>query len=56
MLRCLGNGARLAGFSDCSKLGGLDMKEKELCEINHLILIGCGSSLNAAYCVIPIFR
>ncbi|CAK91231.1 unnamed protein product (macronuclear) [Paramecium tetraurelia] len=56
LLRCLGNGARLAGFTDCAKLGGLDMKEKELCEIKHLILIGCGSSFNAAQSVLPIYK
>lgn len=56
MLRCLGNGGRLAGLSDCSKLGGLEMKSKELCECKHLILLGCGSSFNAALSVLPILR
>lgn len=32
------------------------MKEKELCQIKHLLLIGCGSSFNAALSVVPIFR
>lgn len=32
------------------------MKEKELCEIKHLILIGCGSSYNAALSAITVFK
>ena len=51
LLRCLGNGGRLAGNTDSSKLGGLELKEKELIGLKHLVLIGCGSSYNAALCV-----
>lgn len=52
----MGNGGRLAGEPDSSKLGGLEMKVKELSECKHLILFGCGSSFNAALCVLPILR
>ncbi|KAM3135541.1 hypothetical protein pb186bvf_012397 [Paramecium bursaria] len=56
LLRCLGNGGRLAGNTDSSKLGGLELKEKELIGLKHLVLVGCGSSYNAALCVQQIFK
>jgi glucosamine--fructose-6-phosphate aminotransferase (isomerizing) len=47
-LRAIGNGGRIK--DDYSvKLGGLEQNEIELLEIEHLILLGCGSSLNSAY-------
>jgi glutamine---fructose-6-phosphate transaminase (isomerizing) len=56
MLRTLGNGARLAGYSDCSKLGGLERYENELNDVKHLLLIGCGSSYNAAMSTLHLFK
>lgn len=67
LLRTLGNGARLAGISDCSKLGnlstksfhfigGFERKEEELVSIENLIMLACGTSLNAANSVLYLFR
>lgn len=55
-LRCLGNGARLAGASDCSKLGGFELMENELIQVRHLLLLACGSSYNAVLTVLPILK
>lgn len=56
ILRTLGNGARLAGSNDCSKLGGLERYMMELKETKHLLMVACGSSFNAAMAVLPTFR
>lgn len=45
--RAIGNGGRIINESDV-KLGGLEQNKNKLMEIDNLILLGCGSSLNAA--------
>lgn len=47
-LRAIGNGGRIKDDYNV-KLGGLEQNERELLEIENIILLGCGSSLNAAY-------
>ena len=47
-LRAIGNGGRIKDDYNV-KLGGLEQNEKELLELEQIILLGCGSSLNAAY-------
>lgn len=47
ILRALNMGGRILNDSQV-KLGGLDGKREELLKCNHLILLGCGTSLNAA--------
>ncbi len=47
ILRALNMGGRILNDSQV-KLGGLDSKREELLKCNHLILLGCGTSLNAA--------
>lgn len=55
-LRCLGNGGRLAGSNETSKLGGFEMFQSDICSIQNLILLGCGSSYLAAQAVVPYYR
>lgn len=54
----LNHGGRL--YADSSqwhvKLGGLDRLRKELSTLRHLVLVGCGTSLNAALFAAPVFR
>jgi glucosamine--fructose-6-phosphate aminotransferase (isomerizing) len=38
------------------KLGGLEQCSKRLANVSHLVLLGCGTSLNAALTVVPVFR
>lgn len=45
--RALNMGGRILNDSNV-KLGGLDSKKDELLKCNHLILLGCGTSFNAA--------
>lgn len=45
--RAIGNGGRIINESEV-KLGGLEQNKNKLMEIDNLILLGCGSSLNAA--------
>lgn len=53
--RVLNNGGRIE--TDISvKLGGLDLCKPRLLETNHLIILGCGTSLNAGLYVINIFK
>lgn len=49
------NGGRLIG-EDVVKLGGIEKYRKELKEIDHLILLGCGTSLHAAELSISFFQ
>lgn len=56
ILRALGNGGRLAGSADSSKLGGMQRFEQEICDLKNLVFMGCGSSLLAAQAVIALFR
>ncbi len=47
ILRTLNMGGRILSENKV-KLGGLDSKRDELTKCNHLVLLGCGTSLNAA--------
>lgn len=53
--RALNYGGRLLGDSHV-KLGGLEQCSKRLSTVSHLVLLGCGTSLNAALTVVPVFR
>jgi len=46
ILRTLNNGARIKNNYEV-KLGGLELFKKELFNLDHLIILGCGTSLNA---------
>lgn len=48
IMRTLNMGGRLLGESGV-KLGGLDERRELLLDIEHIILLGCGTSLNAAH-------
>ena len=53
--RALNFGGRLLGEHHV-KLGGLEQCSKRLANVLHLVLLGCGTSLNAALTVVPVFR
>lgn len=46
IMRTLNMGGRILGDNRV-KLGGLDSQEAQLLEIDHLIILGCGTSFNA---------
>ncbi len=53
--RALNNGGRIE--SSCTvKLGGLDGAKSRLIELDHLILLGCGTSYNAGLWALPLFK
>jgi len=55
ILRAINNGGRIA--SDATvKLGGLDANIKNLLEIDHIILLGCGTSFHSGLWVLDIFK
>jgi glucosamine--fructose-6-phosphate aminotransferase (isomerizing) len=54
-LRAIGNGGRIKDDYNV-KLGGLEQNESQLLELENIILLGCGSSLNAAYMSEKFFR
>lgn len=53
--RTLNNGGRLDGNA-AVKLGGLDAHKPSLLETTHLIILGCGTSLNAGVWSLPTFK
>ena len=53
--RAINFGGRLLGDNHV-KLGGLEQCSKRLSNASHLVLLGCGTSLNAAFTVVPVFR
>jgi glucosamine--fructose-6-phosphate aminotransferase (isomerizing) len=55
VLRAMGMGGRLLG-SDSVKLGGLNDYREQLLALNHLILLGCGTSYHAGLYAAPLFR
>lgn len=55
VLRSLCMGGRILDKEHC-KLGGLDEYKDELTSIEHLVLLGCGTSYHAALTVAGIFR
>lgn len=55
IMRTLNMGGRLLG-ENCVKLGGLDSKREYLKGIQHLILLGCGTSYNAGQIGVKIIQ
>ena len=54
-LRAISLGGRVLS-NDCVKLGGLEMHEKELIDLDHLILLGCGTSYHAGLLGVEYFK
>jgi glucosamine--fructose-6-phosphate aminotransferase (isomerizing) len=55
ILRAMNNGGRIEN-NTCVKLGGLDTCKSRLMEINHLIILGCGTSYHAGLWCLDIFK
>jgi len=55
VLRAMNNGGRIATETTV-KLGGLDALQSRLSEIDHLILLGCGTSYHAGLWCLSIFK
>jgi glucosamine--fructose-6-phosphate aminotransferase (isomerizing) len=55
VVRAMNNGGRLT-IHNTIKLGGLENYDKELQKINHLILLGCGTSFHAGLWSLSIFK
>jgi glucosamine--fructose-6-phosphate aminotransferase (isomerizing) len=53
--RAINNGGRIEN-NTCVKLGGLDASKSRLLEINHLIILGCGTSYHAGLWSLDIFK
>jgi len=53
--RAINNGGRIEN-NTCTKLGGLDTCKSRLIEINHLIILGCGTSYHAGLWSLDIFK
>jgi len=53
--RSINNGGRIEN-NTCIKLGGLDACKSRLLEINHLIILGCGTSYHAGLWSLDIFK
>lgn len=53
-LRAISMGGRIK--NDVVKLGGLDSKEKELKNLDNIIILGCGTSYNAGHYVYHYFK
>ena len=51
----INNGGRLSR-DDSVKLGGLDTHKEQLLKIEHLILLGCGTSYNSGHWSIALFK
>jgi glucosamine--fructose-6-phosphate aminotransferase (isomerizing) len=55
VLRAINNGGRLLTDSTV-KLGGLDSNKSNLLSIDHMILLGCGTSFHSGLWVLDIFK
>lgn len=55
VLRAMNNGGRIKDESSI-KLGGLDTHREELSKIDHLIILGCGTSYHSGLWVVPLFK
>jgi glucosamine--fructose-6-phosphate aminotransferase (isomerizing) len=55
IIRALNNGGRIENNVSV-KLGGLDLCKSRLMDINHLILLGCGTSYHSALWSLDIFK
>lgn len=55
IIRSINNGGRIESDSTV-RLGGLDICKSRLLEINHIILLGCGTSLHSGMWSLEIFK
>jgi glucosamine--fructose-6-phosphate aminotransferase (isomerizing) len=55
VLRAMNNGGRLLSDSEV-RLGGLDSNKSNLLSIDHMILLGCGTSFHSGLWVLDIFK
>jgi len=55
VLRAINNGGRIATNASV-KLGGLDSCKEKLLELNHIILLGCGTSSYSSMWAVDIFK
>jgi len=55
ILRSMNNGGRIKSVISVI-LGGLDTNKEQLMQINHIILLGCGTSYNAGLWSMDIFK
>lgn len=55
VLRAINNGGRLLSDSEV-RLGGLDSNKSNLLSIDHMILLGCGTSFHSGLWVLDIFK
>ena len=55
IIRAMNNGGRIEN-NVCVKLGGLDLNKSRLLNINHLIILGCGTSYHAGLWSLDIFK
>jgi glucosamine--fructose-6-phosphate aminotransferase (isomerizing) len=55
VVRAINNGGRIASNSTV-KLGGLDSCQDKLLELNHIILLGCGTSYYSSMWALDIFK
>lgn len=55
ILRAINNGGRILSDSTV-KLGGLDNNRSNLIDIDHIILLGCGTSYHSGLWVLDIFK
>lgn len=55
VMRAMGMGGRLYGH-DSVRLGGLNDHREDLMALNHLVLLGCGTSYHSGLHVVPLFR
>jgi glucosamine--fructose-6-phosphate aminotransferase (isomerizing) len=55
VLRAINNGGRIESDT-CVKLGGLEKYRNELTEVDHLILLGCGTSYHSGLFSLSLFK
>ena len=55
IIRAMSNGGRIES-NVCVKLGGLDSYSQRLMDLNHIILLGCGTSYHAGLWSLDLFK
>lgn len=55
IIRAMNNGGRIENNTNV-KLGGLDTCKAKLLEVNHLIILGCGTSFHSGQWALDIFK
>ena len=55
IIRAISNGGRIES-NICVKLGGLDSNSQRLMDLNHIILLGCGTSYHSGLWSLDIFK